>query len=722
MVSVQEPEVQFAQRLASNEKPVRTKAIKKLRKYILVRSQKAADGFTPEELLKLWKGLFYCLWMQDKPLLQEQLSHQISSLIHSFQDVDGQLLYVQSFLQTFKREWTGIDRLRMDKFFQLVRFMFRQTFQVLKKTRWDSSVVSRFLELLSTQVLQSGGQAPCGLQYHILDVYMSELAAVAADELTADQNLVFIQPFCRTAARTKDRTLLAAICSSIFSTIVDQAPFAIEDLMKELDSDSEQTSGEEDEQTETWEAKRGGGGRKSRTNGRTSKEGDANELLDSEKSESAGDEDVGPVLQFDYGALAAKLFELASRSSTPSHNRRKLYNIVKILRNLSEGVFPQHECPEEVSTDEDDDMYCSRKRMKRRRRINEEEEEGAGPITKKSKKKKKESSKKQNDTVEEESADLPANQEKRKRKSRKKKKKAVEGGGSAESTTQEPSDRGEAPEERTASSITAVPSGTKDLEDVQVNGGQHGPPTPGKKRNKRNLKREAEKADVPPVTGGTLKEAPTPATDVQEEPPQEEENVSVTAEKKKKKKKRRVSAPTGAEGRREAPPEEQREGAPQVRRRKIPVVFEFEADELQTSTGDAGDGTANAQTPPKKKKTEADFVAFQTGAAVPTPLFCRTKGGVGQKGTSKPQTPKLENKKVTFGLRNNKTAEFRKTDRSLLVSPEGSSRVPFDPQQKPKFGVLKSPATPLRAGVRNRKCAGTPRRTPTSRPTAADFF
>lgn len=30
-----------------------------------------------------------------------------------------ELLYVQSFLQTFKREWTGIDRLRMDKFFQV---------------------------------------------------------------------------------------------------------------------------------------------------------------------------------------------------------------------------------------------------------------------------------------------------------------------------------------------------------------------------------------------------------------------------------------------------------------------------------------------------------------------------------------------------------------------------------------------------------------------------
>lgn len=36
----QEPEIQFAQRLASNEKPMRTKAIRKLRKYISVRSQK----------------------------------------------------------------------------------------------------------------------------------------------------------------------------------------------------------------------------------------------------------------------------------------------------------------------------------------------------------------------------------------------------------------------------------------------------------------------------------------------------------------------------------------------------------------------------------------------------------------------------------------------------------------------------------------------------------
>lgn len=33
--------------------------------------------------------------------------------------IHAELLYLESFLQTFKREWTGIDRLRMDKFFQV---------------------------------------------------------------------------------------------------------------------------------------------------------------------------------------------------------------------------------------------------------------------------------------------------------------------------------------------------------------------------------------------------------------------------------------------------------------------------------------------------------------------------------------------------------------------------------------------------------------------------
>lgn len=239
--------------------------------------------------------------------------------------------------------------------------------------------------------------------------------------------------------------------------------------------------------------------------------------------------------------------------------------------------------------------------------------------------------------MEEESADLPASQEKRKSRKKKKKKKGA-GEGPVRSSAHEPSDgdAGACEETTDASSITGVPPGT---EDAQVDGaGEHAPQPPGRKRR---------------LEGGGGAPAPAPATSVQEEPPQGEE-LSVTPEKKKKRRrKKQLCARTpAAEGSREAPPppEEEPAGAPQVRRKKIPVVFEFEADELQASNGHAGDQAASAQLhggppprpgaktpPPKKKKTttEADFVAFQAGAAVPTPLFCRTKGGVARKVTSK---------------------------------------------------------------------------------------
>lgn len=47
----------------------------------------------------------------------------VSSLLHVVLHVvllvPAEFLYLESFLQTLKREWTGIDRLRMDKFFQV---------------------------------------------------------------------------------------------------------------------------------------------------------------------------------------------------------------------------------------------------------------------------------------------------------------------------------------------------------------------------------------------------------------------------------------------------------------------------------------------------------------------------------------------------------------------------------------------------------------------------
>ncbi|TNN48397.1 Ribosomal RNA processing protein 1 B [Liparis tanakae] len=858
MASIQEPEVQLAQRLASNEKPVRNKAMKKLRKYIYVRSHVEAGGFSSEELLKLWK----------------------------------ELLYLESFLQTFKREWTGIDRLRMDKFFQMVRFMFRQTFEVLKRNNWDSSTVDRFLELLTAQLLQSGSGAPLGLQFHVLDLYMTELAAVGSAELTANQNLIFIEPFCKTAARTKDRPLFSAICNSMLSTIIDQAPFAIEDLMKELKAAEDSDSGQADDAE-----------------------------LDESDSEVSCDGDAEQVLQFDYAALADKLFELASRSSTPSRNRQRLYKIIKVLRDLNEGVFPQDEYPEEVSTDEDDDMFGSRKMMMKRGRgggLIGDTAEGV-PKAKKSKGAKKEADAKQSKDSgkgadepadlkdDDEPAELTANENKKKKKRRRKKTKAVQNGGAdgaepgqtvapAQCTIGEP-EAGPAcdleKEVPTQSSLTAVEVTEANTPEVQseallpsevdrppgavaegssrpgddlhpssdekglqadaqagarplgvdesaenntattpetdcpapakqkqkkktmtvkvtvvVTEEEDGPasvpeeqtdsiapcgeesknidlkgptgeaPLEGvesqaplaKKKKKKKVKQQQEEDESPVVKlNKKRKNDPDECTaSVADEAVEAEITVTTPAKKTKKKKKPAV-APADVEDASQPPvactvdaelSSSEAQGVSssvkptkKKKKRKIPVTFEYEADELEAASfngvaeepaatkkskpdSDAGQASTPKKSQKKKAKasrgSESDFVTFQSNAAVPTPLFCKTRGGA---STKKSQSPKSESKKVTFGLKNNKTAEFRKTDRSLLVSPDGSLRVPFDPKQKPKFGVLKSPPTPvatkkavkkagIKTGTKTVKKAGTktPKTTTVRRPLAADFF
>ena len=88
-------ESKFARKLASNEAKVRNRALKRLRMYLTIRSKndgsKAASStmhctcasrsacaprhfvrsdFDHLEMLKLWKGLYFCMWMADKPLVQ----------------------------------------------------------------------------------------------------------------------------------------------------------------------------------------------------------------------------------------------------------------------------------------------------------------------------------------------------------------------------------------------------------------------------------------------------------------------------------------------------------------------------------------------------------------------------------------------------------------------------------------------------------------------------
>ncbi|KAM8857791.1 ribosomal RNA processing protein 1 homolog B [Synchiropus picturatus] len=822
MASLQEPEVQLAQRLASNQKPIRTRAMKKLRKYVQVRSQKVGGGFTLDELLKLWKGLFYCLWMQDKPLLQMDLSKIIASMIHNFHDLDAQLLYLRASLQTFKREWNGIDRLRMDKFFQLVRYMFHQSFELLRRKTWDSRGVDGFLQVVHDELLRSGCEAPSGLQIHVLDVYLTELAAVGAQELNADQNLQFIQPFCRIAAETKNMLLFKSICINIFSAITNQAPFAVEDLIQELkraktssssqDSDSGQASDEgmdSEDQVEVQKEERDNIAIK-QMNGIKPLEvdddddDDDDDLVNLEDSEVPPDEDdIGPVLQFDYGAVADKLLELASRQKVQSCNRKKLYSIIKAPNTLLSGIFPQEHrpAPQQPSSDEEDEeMLDSRNILKRAREML-----GVGdgaPAAKKKKKKKRRRKKKGQSPTDvlgrEEGGDEESEQldKQGKEKGKKKTKLAddqqnseVKERAAGQTPVLDLTGQADLNKEPALSSLTAQPEGVSDTaakggrerkqkkkKKEEEGGGDDEVPTdsaetrsggvPGATASQPSVKEEAHQRATDPSLPGDVdschvnEETSASAATVKAKLPVKRKKSlkntlslnSVEAEgcdseegtpplvRRKRKRKSEVrpheTLPNTDEGlghditsscakTKQAAVKPETGGSDasvmssNVTKKKIPVVFEFEADDVELT--EPWEDVAVLKPMNSKGKTKllkSGLVTFQEKSRAPTPLFCRTKAGQETPRASKKvkKIPKSESKKVTFHLLKNQTAEFRKSDRSLLLSPHGASRVAFDPEQKPKSGVLKSPPTPEPAR-RKTTAQKTPRR-----PSAADFF
>lgn len=66
--------------------------------------------------MRLWKGLFYYMWMSDKPLIQEELAESLSKIVHCLKTKEVVLLYTECVLRTLGVEWFGIDQYRLDKF------------------------------------------------------------------------------------------------------------------------------------------------------------------------------------------------------------------------------------------------------------------------------------------------------------------------------------------------------------------------------------------------------------------------------------------------------------------------------------------------------------------------------------------------------------------------------------------------------------------------------
>ncbi|KAJ7420033.1 ribosomal RNA processing protein 1 B isoform X1 [Willisornis vidua] len=689
------------------------------------------------------------------------------------------------------REWTGIDNLRLDKYYMLMRLILRQSFEVLKRNEWDESLVEPLLQLLMKEVMEPDSNAPSGIKLHFIDIYLDELAKVGAKELTADQNLKFIEPFCKIAAKSKDRCVLNAVATGIFELIVDQSPFAIEDLMKELGSNSDEEDVSEEDNEEKEELPKSKGYWKdncvflsslqmgltklallellSQTNYElrfslfsiladrcfSRKSVQSSEKL--EDIDGNADYGIGTVLQFDYKAVADKLFELASRKNTPSLNRKRLYKLVKKFQDLAEGIFPQ-DIPEDVSTDEDDDEFGRRRRKKKAvkpweqnelEKVKEDNEELSSvkvPQKKKKKRKKRDSSNADpgaaggncEEGIAETSGSNDSSQEKVPENIRERKKKKLLLNEASE-TTNVATDPSENQSISAQNSLTDTEQRKKSQLKKMNPKVQNVPAKPACQNGLANASAaEDVSPSVTPLTPKAVKKKQKARAVLvngdpllqQTERKSNKEGVLGTLPRNAG----AESAPSGKVSLKtktklvglEAMKASSQNAATLKKKRKVnEVLNSIEANGiLETACKKSRKGESSAALPPLKKKKAkpgSDFVKFEKTTLPKAVFFRKARSAISSPRTSlqlnKLQSP--SSKKVTFGLNKNMTAEFKKTDKSILVSPEGPSRVAFNPEQKPRHGVLKSPTvTPARESQMKKSFTMSAKK----RPGVVDFF
>ncbi|XP_032248467.1 ribosomal RNA processing protein 1 homolog B isoform X2 [Phoca vitulina] len=684
--AMQPAELQFAQRLASHEKGIRDRAVKKLRQYISVKTQRETEH-----------------------------------------------LFIQTFWQTMNREWKGIDRLRLGKYCMLIRLVLRQSFEVLKRHGWEESRIKLFLDVLMKEILHPESQSPNGVKFHFIDIYLDELSKVGGKELLADQNLKFIDPFCKIAAKTKDQTLVQTIARGVLEVIVDQSPFGPEETLEQKTQGGESEFSEE-EMPENKTAWRKPVRKKKPALGKHHSRKDG--VHDDGERGGGRLEDAGPLLQFDYKAVADRLLEITNKKNIPPFNRKRLSKLIKKFQDLSEGGVSPLSFAEAVSADEDDRTLNQGRHKKKGNKLVEEkelekekgnrfflaEEEGSAASVQKRKRKKKKKNHLQPEHLGSGTEAMPPEQN---------------GGG-------EPgAGAGRAPKTAAAEPGTAAAPGPQEQSGAE--------PAAALSRRKRPRKRSpgvqggSEESASPPPLEDTAPGGPGSAH-AQDPAPRAAPASRAPVPKRKRKLGAlpvngsgtpvlawppppggRLKKKKGEPGSLELYGPSSQKAAILKKRKRLKEmskaaacggVSESEAMLIQA----LGGGGAFSPLKKQQLRAENDFVRFDT-PFLPKPLFFRKAKGSATaasapRAVQRDKTPS-SSKKVTFGLNRNMTAEFKKTDKSILVSPTGPSRVAFNPEQRPLHGVLKTPtssptSTPL--GTKTLLTA-----TPKRRPTAMDF-
>lgn len=203
-------ELSLAHSLADPIKSVRDQALRGLG--VFVRSSSEVSDL---EMLKFWKGLYYCLWLSDKVPVQQELVASLARLVHECPSEERVCQFLKCFFQTMMREWACLDQYRVNKFYSLLRMVLRQTLHYLHQRRWPRLSVETIFRVLCEEVLS---KTPNGPRLHYADIYLAELFEVTKGEVVTGNMLTLLSPWLLllSADKSADSSFKDRIAEKVF--------------------------------------------------------------------------------------------------------------------------------------------------------------------------------------------------------------------------------------------------------------------------------------------------------------------------------------------------------------------------------------------------------------------------------------------------------------------------------------------------------------------------
>ncbi|GBF97378.1 hypothetical protein Rsub_11025 [Raphidocelis subcapitata] len=295
----------FARALGSTDFTTREKGLQALARWMALRSD-----LEEADMLKIWKGVFFCFWHSDKAPVQADLAQRLAGMLSSLPRPTA-ALYFGCFLTTMRREWPAIDYHRLDKFLMLVRKFLAAALALMRGSDWDPELVATYAAALQARVLAPPGDASnraAGLTYHLADIIIPELRASCANGGAAGPSIAGRRRVAGDGKRAREGAAAAAAAAA-------QPPgAAIEALLGPF-----------------VEALRTAPEKAAVLRIRAS-------VFDELAEEVASPSDGEPLARLDAAALSARLFDLGASPEVRARNREALYAASKALEAAAGGA------------------------------------------------------------------------------------------------------------------------------------------------------------------------------------------------------------------------------------------------------------------------------------------------------------------------------------------------------------------------------------------------